>query len=242
MRKITEDLRSPRVRTHGSVANRCLRSEIARRDRAITKSPTVHRAQVLGIKYQMARRMQIRRLVEYRIVYRDLMGIPHPGDAVALRSCVFPDAKQMPPTYVFTGNKTPLHAMPKSKEHDRRSIPRRVATDRKSLPHRAYLVSDDGRDILIRAAARIAGSLAELLLRVGLLLEFRYPSASGIDEPVAYLFTHVSAIAPRPSSRTHLSHRETGAPAKHLLLFLGGVGMREVLLEPLFQHIRNVPG
>lgn len=94
----------------------------------------------------------------------------------------------------------------------------------------------------VRAAARIARSLPELFLRVSLLRQFRSTSAPGVDEPVADLFTNVSSSAPRPHNPTNLSHCETGAPAKHLLLFLGGVRMSYVLLKPLFKHIRNVPG
>ena len=47
---------------------------------------------------------------------------------------------------------------------------------------------------------------------------------------------------PLGDSRANLSHCETGARAEHLLLLLGGIGMSQVLLEPLFEHVRNVPG
>ena len=94
----------------------------------------------------------------------------------------------------------------------------------------------------IRAAARVARSLAELLLRFSLLFQFGNTSAPGVDEPVAYLITViVSSFAPRPSTRTDLSHGETRAPAEHLLLLFRGVGMSEMLLEPLFEQIRNIP-
>ena len=41
---------------------------------------------------------------------------------------------------------------------------------------------------------------------------------------------------------TDLSHRETGALAEHLLLFLRGIRMSEMFFEPLFQHVGDVPG
>lgn len=42
---------------------------------------------------------------------------------------------------------------------------------------------------LIRATARVARSLADLLLRFSLVQEFRTTSAPRVDKPVAYLFT-----------------------------------------------------
>ena len=48
---------------------------------------------------------------------------------------------------------------------------------------------------LIRAAARITGSLAEPLLRVSLLLQFGNAPAPGIDEPITDLRTSVSSLA-----------------------------------------------
>ncbi len=46
----------------------------------------------------------------------------------------------------------------------------------------------------IRAAACIAGSLSEFLLRVSLLLKFRNTSAPRINKPIADLFTNVSSF------------------------------------------------
>ena len=55
--------------------------------------------------------------------------------------------------------------------------------------------------------------------------------------------TPLSAHPPsRRSSRANLCHCKTGARAEHLLLLLGGIGMSQMLLEPLFEHVRNVPG
>ena len=95
--------------------------------------------------------------------------------------------------------------------------------------------------VSLRAAARIAGSLPELLLRVSLLFQLRNAPAPRIDKPIADLFATVSPLTPPPNACTNLSHCETGAAAEHLLLFLRRIGMGEMLLEPLFQHIRNIP-
>ena len=95
---------------------------------------------------------------------------------------------------------------------------------------------------LLRAAARIARSFPEPLLGLGLLQHFRTASPPRIDEPIADLCTVVSSLAPASNSRTNLRHGETGARAEYLLLFLGGIGMSEVFLEPLFKHVGNVPG
>ena len=75
-----------------------------------------------------------------------------------------------------------------------------------------------------------------------MLLQFRNASPPGVDEPIADLCTTVSSLVSRRSSRANLSHCQTGARAEHLLLLLGGIGMSKVLLEPLFEHVRNVPG
>ena len=102
--------------------------------------------------------------------------------------------------------------------------------------------SDQLSKLSIRAAARIPRPLPELLLRVSLLLQFGNAPTPGVDEPVTDLFTSVSFLAQCPGEATHLSHRETGARAEHLLLFLGGIRMSEMFLEPLFEHVCNIPG
>ena len=93
----------------------------------------------------------------------------------------------------------------------------------------------------IRAAARISRSLPDRRLAVGLLFHFRNASSPGVDEPIADLCAGVSQFPTCLSNPTHLGHCETGARAEHLLLFLRGVWMSYMLLEPLFEHVGNVP-
>lgn len=140
-----------------------------------------------------------------------------PQDAIASRSQFLPHAKRTPP--VCSGKKEPPH---RTLCHSQKSRIGNPSPDTVvHAPRRLFPIALSGCQIIprptrqastietsIRAAARVARSLADLLLVLSLPLEFRLTSAPRVDEPVAYLCTFhiVSSFAPPPRSQTDLSH------------------------------------
>ena len=247
-RKITEDLRQAMCCPRVCVANvtRFVSMKIPHRDRTACVQSVQLQSNVLGIDMYTRSSMRLTRpIIKRLILSTNPWGYLAPPEMHclaapclvqrqrgAIRLCAHVEREK---------NKSLPHAMPKV---------HRALVHVHPIPNRALIPSDHSNtstaqrssmDDSLRAAARIARSLPELLLRVGLLLQLRNASAPRVDEPIADLFATVSPFAPPRTTSTHLSHCETGAAAEHLLLFFGRIGMGEVLLEPLFEHIRNIP-